>query len=73
MTKEEFKKIVGYEIYNRRLNKGWSQAVLADFALTSTASINLYENRGGIPSALVLCNIAEALECTVNDLLGVGD
>ena len=70
MDKETFMKTLGYEIYKRRMARGWTQKVLADFAQISTASINQYESRTSIPSALALCNIADALECTVHDLLG---
>lgn len=70
MEKEEFKKIIAYQIYKRRMDKGWTQAELADFAQLSQGSIQFYETRVSIPSSFALCKIADALGCSIEDLCG---
>ena len=73
MEKEEFKKIIAYQIYKRRMDKGWTQAELADFAQLSQGSIQFYETRVSIPTAFALRNIAEVFGCSMDELCGRGE
>lgn len=73
MEKEEFKKIIAYQIYNRRMDRNWTQAELADFAQLSQSSIQFYETRVSIPTAFALCNIAEVFGCSMDELCGRGE
>lgn len=70
MEKEEFKKIIAYQIYNRRMDRNWTQAELADFAQLSQSSIQFYETRVSIPTAFALHNIAEVFGCSMDELCG---
>ena len=73
MEKEEFKKIIAYQIYKRRMDRNWTQGELAGFARLSQSSIQFYETRVSIPTAFALRNIAEVFECSMDELCGRGE
>ena len=49
--------------------KGWKQKDLADAVGITKTSISRYMTGDRIPNAYILSNIAQALECSVNDLI----
>lgn len=70
MEKEEFKRIISYQIYKRRMDRNWTQAELAELVNVSKSTIQVHESRANIPTALALCNIAEAFGCSMDELCG---
>ncbi|MDY2656417.1 MAG: helix-turn-helix transcriptional regulator [Candidatus Limiplasma sp.] len=58
------------KIKELRLNKGWSQEELAKKSGVGRISIIRYENNERIPQVDVASRIANALGCTIDELLG---
>lgn len=54
-----------------RIEKGWTQAELARKAKISMSSLSNYENEKQMPGIYKVYRIAEALEVSENDLLGI--
>ena len=62
---------VSFQIYNRRLDKGMSMAELAGATgVRGWRRIQQWERRDCMPGAYYLCQLADALDCTVDELLG---
>lgn len=54
-----------------RKKRGLTQIDLAALSGSSQRAISYYENEGGYPPALVVADLAKALEVTTDELLGV--
>src|SRR5258706_12661753 len=54
----------------RRLDRGWSQAELAQRAAISRAAVSAIEVNRLVPSVAAAMSLALALKCTVEDLFG---
>lgn len=61
---------VGRIVKEKRENKGLSQNQLAKRAGVSQAALNALESRTSNPSVETVFLLAEALDCTVTELLG---
>ena len=57
------------KILNHRKQTGWTQAVLAETAGTSTAHLNRLENGRASPSAELLYRISKALNTSMDYLM----
>lgn len=66
---EQWKTIFARRLYRRMCVKGKSQDILSYETGISTCMINRYCNAESMVSGYNLIKIAEALECTVNDLV----
>ena len=68
----DLKEIVGEEIRKRRIEKGWSRVRLSlkIGATSDGTTVKLWEQGESAPSAYFLCMLADALECSVDELLG---
>ena len=63
--------MVGDRVKVRRLAEGWSQTELADRAVLSKKQVQNCED-GRAASLFVLVSLADALDCTLDDLCPVG-
>ena len=64
------KEVVAKNLRVKRAELDITQEELSKRSRVNVATINSYENGGYTPGADKLCALAEALECTPNDLLG---
>ncbi|MBO5207789.1 MAG: helix-turn-helix transcriptional regulator [Lachnospiraceae bacterium] len=62
-------KIIGQNIKKKRIEKSWSQAVLAEKADLSIAYIGMIERGKKLPRLETLVKIANVLEATSDELL----
>jgi molybdate-binding protein/transcriptional regulator with XRE-family HTH domain len=60
----------GSRVKNRRLSKGWSQAELALRAGISRTAVTAIELNQLVPSVAAALALAQALDCSVEDLFG---
>lgn len=67
-----FNEIIGNEIRNRRVERGWSMLKLASEvgATGDGTTVRAWERGANAPSAYFLCKLADAFECSVDELLG---
>ena len=63
-------KSFGEILREKRKQKGWSQSQLAKKATTATSVISGYEIGRSIPNLYLACDIARALGCEVEELIG---
>ena len=70
MTKAELKKVVSYQIFCRRTDKGISQLLLAYMLGVSRNNVQRWEGREVLPSLVMLCRLADIFGCTTDALLG---
>ena len=63
--------MVGDRVKVRRLAEGWSQTELAERAVLSKKQVQNCED-GRAASLFVLVSLADALDCTLDDLCPVG-
>lgn len=61
---------LGNSIRRHRVERGWTQERLAEFAQTSVNHISYIERGERLPSVPMLIQIAQALKITVGGLLG---
>lgn len=61
---------IGDRIKQKRLNREWSQAYLAERAKIAQPSLCSLETNQTKPKVETLQKIAKALHCTINDLVG---
>ena len=61
--------IIGEQIKKFRLKKGYTQEKLGDIIGVTTKAVSKWE-RGGVPDAEILPDIADALNVDVNSLYG---
>ncbi len=54
-----------------RAEKGWSQQELADASGLNVNSIARYENGSNLPGLEAICNLATALNCSLDVLTGL--
>ena len=67
------KKYIGKRIRAQRKIRGWSQEELADRAGRSVYTLSLIERGTNLPNLLTLIELARALECSLDDLVLIGD
>ena len=63
-------KTIGNILREKRTAKHLSRAKLGEIIGVSGKSIKFWESGRCYPNALALCGIADALECTADELLG---
>jgi transcriptional regulator with XRE-family HTH domain len=63
-------KSFGEILREKRKAKGWSQSKLAKKANTCTSAISGYEIGRSVPSLYLACDLARALGCEVEELIG---
>lgn len=68
MKSEKIGETLGYNMKMMRVRKNMTQSVLAEAAGCSTVFISEIEKASKRPSVEMLLNIADALDCTLNDL-----
>lgn len=61
----------GKRLIELRKARGMTQYDLADAIGTTQRTISYYENEGGHPQAPVMVHLAQALNVSTNELLGV--
>jgi transcriptional regulator with XRE-family HTH domain len=61
----------GQRLAALRKAKGWSQAQLAELLGTTRKTVDYYERRAGNPSLEVIQRVAESLEVSPAELMGV--
>ena len=66
------KEAIARNLRVKRAELDMTQAELSERSGVNIATINSYEQEGYTPGADKLCALAEALDCTPNDLLGWG-
>lgn len=62
--------IIGENIREKRTERGWMQAKLADKIKVHYASISNWERGDSCPNALYLVALADVFECTTDELCG---
>lgn len=62
--------IIGKSIKLKRLEKGWSQETLAKHIGVTHAAISFWENGVNIPNVQDCWKIADALNITIDELVG---
>lgn len=70
MERKQLMRNISSQIYIHRNDKGLTQGELAKLVDVSRPHINDWENRKYMPSAFMLCNLADIFDCTVDELLG---
>lgn len=70
---KNFKKTLGERIKEYRLKRGFSQNVLTVLTKIPTASISRFEKGDRAPNALNLKILAEALDISIDYLVGTTD
>ena len=68
-SETEWRKKFSYNLYRVMRRKGFNQVGLSEASGVSTMSISNYTNGCSTPSVYILIKIADALGCTVNDLV----
>ena len=63
--------IVGEKIREKRTERGWGQAKLADKIKVHYASISNWENGNSCPNTLFLVAMAKVFECSTDELCGL--
>lgn len=63
-------KTIGRIIKDKRLEKGWTQAQLGEETGVTQAAVFKWESGATIPNALALMALADAFECTIEELCG---
>ena len=69
-TKNTYKSF-GEILKEKRKARGWSQERLATAANTCASVISGYERGRSIPGLYIALDIARALECTLEELVGM--
>lgn len=69
-TEQEKRRIISERLKERMTNKGLTQKVLSDATDISTASISKYIHGASEPTISNAYLIADALECSVDELFG---
>jgi putative transcriptional regulator len=64
---------LGNDLRRRRLERGWTQAELADRVGVSRKTINTVENQVFVPSTILALRLAEALSVPVEKLFWIED
>lgn len=68
-NEDEWQRIFSYNLYRVMRRRGYNRVGLAESSGVSQAMITNYINGKSIPTAYKLMRIADALGCTVNDLI----
>jgi transcriptional regulator with XRE-family HTH domain len=61
-------KTVGQIIKEKRENMGWSQQTLAKKTGVTSAAVSLWELNKATPNILTACDLADAFDCTLDEL-----
>ena len=69
--KKRMKSDFGERLIDLRKARGLTQYDLADLIGTTQRTISYYENEGGHPQAPVMAHLAQALNVSTDELLGV--
>ena len=65
------RKTIGQIIREKRKAKGWIREQLANKIDTNKNTISSWEHGVSFPNAIFLVSMAEAFECTVDEILGM--
>lgn len=63
-------KTIGEIIKDKRLEKGWTQAQLGEQADVTQGAVFKWESGTTIPNAFSLMALADAFECSIEELCG---
>jgi transcriptional regulator with XRE-family HTH domain len=63
-------KTIGEIIREKRIDMGWKQYQLAAMLGINQNTLSCYEQGRFFPNAIVLCDMADLFECTIDELCG---
>jgi transcriptional regulator with XRE-family HTH domain len=63
-------KTIGQIIKEKRKNMGWSHKFLAEMVGVTPQAISLWELNKTTPNVLTACDLADAFDCTLDELCG---
>ena len=67
LTKDEFQKEFGINLYNQMWNKGYTEERLAQEIGTSQVMVSRYISGKVVPSFYIVDKIAKVLDCSVDE------
>ena len=73
MNDEKLKKQIGINIATYRKRSGMTQAGLAEKLNYSDKAVSKWERGESVPDVLILCQLAEVFQITVNELVALFD
>lgn len=68
-TEDDWRREFSNKLIEKMADKGFDQSYLSELSGVSQVSISKYINRKAMPSGFVIDRLAEALECSVSDLI----
>ena len=69
-SNKSLEEIVGENIRNKRLERGWSQTKLANKIKTHASSISYWEAGKSLPHPIFLIAVADIFKCSIDELCG---